>query len=340
MDARIRERLAAFLPRYQPLSMFGRMRAFCGAFIGISITGIVTALWLGGHVEHLPMLIAPMGASAVLLFAAPASPLAQPWSMLGGNLISAFVGVTAARLIPDQMIAAGAAVAGAIFLMSMLRCLHPPGGAVALTAVVGGPIIAQAGYGFAIAPVGVNSLLLLLIALAFNNATRQSYPHLAPRVEQIQTTNDPPPQERVGFTRADVDRALKHYGELLDVTRDDLDALFRQVEVQAHRRLHGEITCAMIMSRDLICIRADDDADKATALMRAHDLRALPVIDVNGHAEGVTEWSDLISADGGAERWMRQRFAVSRPDTPIDELLQIMSAGGAHIVMITDPAGV
>ncbi|MEG8058719.1 HPP family protein [Sphingomonas sp. 22L2VL55-3] len=76
----------------------------------------------------LPLLVAPIGASAVLIFAVPASPLAQPWSVVGGNIISALVGVTAARFVPIPYLAAGVAVGGAILVMSLLRCLHPPAG--------------------------------------------------------------------------------------------------------------------------------------------------------------------------------------------------------------------
>src|SRR5450830_1606221 len=81
-------------------------------------------------------LIAPMGASAVLLFAVPASPLAQPWSIIGGNLVSALVGVSYAKLVAEPALAAALAIALAIACMFALRCIHPPSGAVALTAVL------------------------------------------------------------------------------------------------------------------------------------------------------------------------------------------------------------
>ncbi len=85
----------------------------------------------------LPALVAPMGASAVLLFAVPSSPLAQPWSILGGNIAAALVGVTTALLITDPFLASAVAIGVAIAAMMTLRCLHPPSGAIALTAVLG-----------------------------------------------------------------------------------------------------------------------------------------------------------------------------------------------------------
>jgi len=124
----------------------------------------------------LPLLIAPMGASAVLLFAASHSPLAQPWSVIGGNMISALVGVFTYMWLKDPIAASGVAVAGSIGIMSLLGCLHPPSGAVALTAVLGGSAVHEMGYTFVLWPVGVNSILLLGVALLFNNLTGLRYP--------------------------------------------------------------------------------------------------------------------------------------------------------------------
>src|ERR1700750_2032621 len=114
-----------------PASMIERLRAGLGALVGILITGVVARIAFGGY-QELPYLIPPMGASAVLLFGVPASPLAQPWSIIGGNLISGFIGITAARYIGDPAIAGAVALALAIPLMFTFRCVHPPSGAVAL----------------------------------------------------------------------------------------------------------------------------------------------------------------------------------------------------------------
>jgi CBS-domain-containing membrane protein len=151
------------------------LRASVGALIGILITGYVTELALGMSMG-LPLLIAPMGASAVLLFAASHSPLAQPWSIIGGNTIAAFIGVFTYMWLKDPIAASGVAVAASIGFTSLLGCLHPPAGAVALTAVLGGAAVHELGYMFVLWPVGVNSVLLLLAALVFNNLTGLRYP--------------------------------------------------------------------------------------------------------------------------------------------------------------------
>ena len=172
----LRDWLRAFRPAPPSVSAIEQLRSATGALIGILLTGLVST-WVIGANLALPFIIAPMGASAVLLFAVPSSPLAQPWSIVGGNTIAALVGVSAAHLVHQPIFAAAAAIGISIAIMFPMRCIHPPGGAVALTSVLGGPAVEKLGYGFVLAPVLLNSVLLMLVALAFNNATRRTYPH-------------------------------------------------------------------------------------------------------------------------------------------------------------------
>src|SRR5688572_32570628 len=129
-----------FVPILAGATLRDRVIACVGALASIAITGAVCGFALGNGYD-VPLIVAPMGASAVLLFAVPASPLAQPWSIIGGNTISALMGIIAAYLIHDPIIAIGVGVSLAIGAMSLTRCLHPPGGAAALTAVLGGPVV-------------------------------------------------------------------------------------------------------------------------------------------------------------------------------------------------------
>jgi CBS domain-containing membrane protein len=188
-------------------------------------------------VYELPLLIAPMGASAVLLFGVPASPLAQPWSILGGNLIAALVGVTCAQWIGNPLMAAAIAVAAAFGVMSLLRCVHPPSGAVALTAVLGGPHITALGYGFVVVPVALNSLVLTTAAILYNNATGRSYPHISHA-----PSHPHPPLGELRLTADDIDETLTDYGEALDISRDDLEKLFRELLGRAQRRASEELS--------------------------------------------------------------------------------------------------
>ncbi|MBU1192668.1 MAG: HPP family protein [Gammaproteobacteria bacterium] len=113
-------------------------------------------------------LVASMGASAVLLFAVPHGPLSQPWPVFGGHLVSAVVGVACAQMITQPLLAAGFAVALAIGAMAYLRCIHPPGGATALTAVAGGDAVHALGYHYVVTPVMLNAITILFIAVLFN----------------------------------------------------------------------------------------------------------------------------------------------------------------------------
>lgn len=137
-----------------------------GGLVGILGVALISQSQLG--LAGSTGIIASMGSSAVLLFAVPHGPLSQPWPVFGGHLVSAIIGVTCVKLIPAPMLAAAAAVALAIGAMHYLRCIHPPGGATALGAVVGGDVVHQLGYQFVITPVMMNATTILLVALLFN----------------------------------------------------------------------------------------------------------------------------------------------------------------------------
>ena len=152
--------------------------SFCGA-----LAGIAAVAWLHATVADpagYVMLIGSFGASAVLLYGAPKSPLAQPRNLLGGHVLSALVGVTARLALPaatPTWFVCALAVAGAIALMHATGTLHPPGGATALIAVTGGPKIVALGYTYALIPAGSGALVMLAVALVANNlAPGRRYP--------------------------------------------------------------------------------------------------------------------------------------------------------------------
>jgi len=150
--------------------------AFLGSFVGM---GIIAYLQYDKFAQQdYIFLIGSFGASCVLVYGVIQSPLAQPRNLVGGHLISALVGVTAYKLIPDVLwIAAPLAVSFSIVMMQITKTLHPPGGATALIAVTGSPAIIKLGYWYVITPVLVGSLTLLAVALIFNNMTsNRQYP--------------------------------------------------------------------------------------------------------------------------------------------------------------------
>jgi len=169
------------------------------------------------------LLIVPsMGASAVLLFAVPHGALSQPWNVLGGHVISAVIGVSCALLIPAPFIAASLAVGLAIGAMYYLRCIHPPGGATALTAVIGGEATRVLGYQFVLTPVLLNALVMVAVAIAFNFFFKwRRYPAwLADRTKE-------PPAPAVDSAAApirheDLVVALSEIDSFIDVSEHDL----------------------------------------------------------------------------------------------------------------------
>ena len=211
-----------------------RFIACIGAFLGIAGAAALSAPFAPSAATF-AALVAPMGASAVLLFTVPASPLSQPWPVIGGNIVSALVGIAIAQLVPNLMLAAGLAVAVAIASMSVLRCLHPPGGGTALLGVLGGEAVQAAGFGYALWPVGLNALLLVAAAWLFHRFSGHSYPH-RPGAAVHQTL---PPLPTSRFRAEDIDSALDELGETFDVAREDLEVLFNLAETHARQRLTG-----------------------------------------------------------------------------------------------------
>ena len=150
--------------------------AFVGGFIGIGIIAFMQYNLFPK--DDFVFLIGSFGASGVLVYGVIQSPLAQPRNLIGGHVISAIVGVTAAKLFPDTLwLASAVAVASAIVFMQITKTLHPPGGATALIAVTGSPAILKLGYWYVISPVLSGAIILLIVALIFNNMTsNRHYP--------------------------------------------------------------------------------------------------------------------------------------------------------------------
>jgi len=159
-------------------------RHFGPALGGAMAIGSVLAVsrWSVGQ-NDAALLVASMGASAVLLFGVPEGPLSRPWSVFGGHVISAFIGVACARGISDAASAAPIAVGLAILVMSICRCTHPPGGATALSAVIGGPTIHDMGVQYVFTPVLLNACVMLAVAWLFHLPTAR-YPILPRRTQR------------------------------------------------------------------------------------------------------------------------------------------------------------
>ena len=159
-----------------PVPWIERIRSFFGAFIGLMLV-FTTAKFLGELSGIDEWLMASLGASALLVFVLPGSPMAQPWAVIAGNTLSALVGISCFHLIGQPLLALPAAAALSILGMFVLRCLHPPAAAVSLIVVLGH----IGSYRYAFFPVMVDSALLILAGAVYSNLTGKPYPNRPPR---------------------------------------------------------------------------------------------------------------------------------------------------------------
>ena len=362
-DSMIKSLWARFKPAANTVSRSEQLRACAGAFFGLLVAGVLSQVLGAGH-GTTSYLIAPLGASAVLLFCLPGSPLAQPWSVIGGNVISGLIGITCARYLGDGAPVAALAACLAIGAMFLLRCLHPPGGAVALTVELGGPAVHAIGYDYALAPIAVNSLLLVGAAILFNNLTGRRYPHGQQLVHpNPHATGDAIATARLGFTAQDLELVLQKYDRVLDVSRDDLEQIFLQTEMQAYGRRFGVITCLDIMSKDVLTAEFATELPVAWRQMMAHDISALPVLNRARRVIGMVTQSDFLRHSGvddyagmraSLQRFLRRSGAshgekaevvgqimTSHPKTARDtcaiiDLVPLMADSGYHHIPIVD----
>ncbi|MDH5784421.1 MAG: HPP family protein [Chromatiales bacterium] len=205
-------------------------------FSAMLLTGF-TSQFLIASTPAASFLIASMGASALLLFVIPSSPLSQPWSLFGGQMISAFTGISCALLINDIVIATAISVSLAIIAMMYLRCLHPPGGATALIPIMMVDEIEHIGYLFIFFPVALNTLILLLLSLFINRVIlhRHYASHSVPEPPPIQEETEAIIQSSP-FSAEDLNYAFEKMDTYIDVDEDDLFRIYALATAHAEER--------------------------------------------------------------------------------------------------------
>lgn len=342
--------LQSFVPERLLVGRREQLLSCLGAALGVLGVSLINRYLLGGSS---PWLIPPLGASAVLLFAAPASPLAQPWAVLGGNTLSGALGLLVAQLVPDHSLAAALAVSAAIGVMFVTRSLHPPAGAIALTASIAGAGGGQHGQEFMCTSVFLDSLLLLSCALIFNNLVGRTYPHRAHPVAGTHLTADPPPSVRAESFAEALNSALASHGELLDVGKEDLRELLAKVALHLGERKLAAVRCRDIMSRDVVCVAPDDTLAATLALLETHRLHLLPVVDPQRRLLGVISLHDIyvasvFGAAGACDEPLRARSVgevmvaqvhTVRPEQAVSDLAGKFSDDGLHHLPVVDEDG-
>jgi len=221
--------LHSFLPQRSAVPFAERLLSAVAAGVGLFLLAGVLELLSQPHAPLL--LLSPMGASALLLYAAPHSPFAQPWNLVAGHLVSAVAAWVTLRVTHDPLLSAGLAVGAAIFVMYLFECLHPPAAGTALTLILSAHEFQQMGFVWTLTIVAANALIALLLALIINNALpRRHYPPVSRAQASPQSVRPVLPEPQ------DIERALAESERVLDVTLDDLIDLYARAQEHAQRR--------------------------------------------------------------------------------------------------------
>lgn len=337
------------------------MRAGLGAVAGLGLTGLFL-LSPQVDTELGSYLVAPFGASSVLLFAVPNSPLAQPWSAVVGNTVAAIVGVAVCLTVPDPALRIALAVGLTITATILCRAVHPPAGAVAMTAAMSPDAIAHLGFWFALTPIALGTTILVLLATVYARLTGHHYPFRHFDDPSKHGTLDRNPVERLGLSEKELTGILERYSQSFNLGAEDLARLIGAAELQAATHISGPLTAQDIMSRNLVTVGSETALGDIADLFRRHRFTSLPVVAANKTFLGVIFQMHLIGqarADalrldrgyGAALRRLLDRdrakpmtagdimsVAVPRAttDTPIGALLPMMADGDTDAVPIIE----
>lgn len=320
-----------------------QLRAGLGAVLGIILCALVVSLAARLGASSF-FLMAPLGATAVLVFCVPNSPLAQPWSAVVGNMTAALVTLLVLQIVPAPW-SVGVAVGAAITAMMFVRALHPPGGAVALLTALDPGAALEAGPLFALMPVGLTTAVLVGAAIVYNRATGRVYPFRQPETDE--TGN---PALRLGLTTEQLGELLDRFNQSTNLGVADLGRLLAAAEAEAAQHRFDGTTCADIMTTDLITVRPDSPLPAAARLFRSHAIKSLPVVDEDMILRGLVLQADLLHVVAAPDRpaaWRKRspRRTISdvmRPadravpdDMPVGVLLNRLAAQGSEVVPVT-----
>ena len=337
------------------------LRAGLGALVGLALTG----LFLLSPAVDLDLglyLVAPFGASSVLLFAVPNSPLAQPWSAIVGNTVAALVGVAACLVVTDPALRIALAVGLAITATILCRAIHPPAGAVAMTAAMSPDAIAHLGFWFALTPIAVGTVALVVLATGYARLTGRHYPFRQFDTPSSHGTRDRNPIERLGLSEEDLTGLLERYRQSFNLGVEDLARLIGAAELQVAAQSSGPLTAQDIMSRGLVTVTLETPLGEIADLFRHHRFTSLPVVGADQTFLGVIFQMHLISQArddalrldrgfGAAFRRLVDRdrdrpvsaadiMSVAGPrataDTPIGALLPMMAEGDTDAVPVLE----
>ena len=265
------------------------LRSGLGAGLGLAVAGVIVGL-VDHWFPHSLFLFAPLGATAVLVFAVPSSPLAQPWNCVVGNTVAALYTLLLLWAFPalSQTAQAALAVGGAIMLMMLLRALHPPGGAVALLTVLASAQMLPLGWALLI-PMSMLSAVLVLIGVLYHRACGKPYPHLP--VQQAAAQRK---ESRLALNEHDLQQLLQRFDQTNNLTAEDLGELLAAAEEEAIKRRFAAISCGEVMSPQLLTVQLQTPLEEVADIFHTHLVKSLPVVDAQNQLIGRVLRADLF----------------------------------------------
>ena len=235
---------------HSPVSWKEHWRSAIGGACGGAFVAFL-AKFVGEFTQINEWAMASLGASALLIFVLPSSPMAQPRAVIGGNIVAALVGVTCAVCIPDPRIGIPIAIGVSIIGMLFFNCLHAPAAATALSAVLGHIII----YRFIFFPVLIDTILLVLAGIIYNRATGKDYPHFNNLPSRNSNHLGHVISQNLSPETQEINEALKQYDEYINLDSGDLAKIIGQVERNAYRGKLSAILCSSIMTSKVIAVK-------------------------------------------------------------------------------------
>lgn len=293
-----------------------------GVFVGMALTAAICGVAQDQYHLHW-WLMAPLGASAVQIFAVPGSPLAQPWSVVGGHALSALSGLVAFYVFGHTTLGAAAAVAVAAGLMLSLRALHPSGGGTALFIVLS----QTDDPAFILFPVITSAVLLVATAILFHKLTG----HVYPQRQRIRRGAESLALHR--FDPEDLESALRAHDQILDISREDIKQLIAHTEMQAYRRMAKGLTCEQIMMRPVKSVEASSRAVVASHVMARNNLKILPVTGAQQQLVGAIKYLPADPA-GNASAYIGQDFVTAAAGDPVADILPRLSEHKGHVLVV------
>ncbi|MBL4918100.1 HPP family protein [Szabonella alba] len=337
------------------------LRASVGTGLALILCfGLMSQLFplSGGRAASI-FLVAPLAATAFLAFAVPSSPLAQPWSAVVGNTVSALIGVALVLVLGPTWLALGLSVTLSMMAMMRLRALHPPAAGVALGTVLAADVVREIGFSYAFVPVFMESCLLLACAAIYNRVTGRRFPFRQP------VAHAPQIEGKVGLRPALDGAALEAILQRLQLDANigagDLERLIAAAHHEAATHLFDGVACRELMTRQVVALRPETPLSDVASIFNEHRVRTLPVTDASGMFLGLLGESDLLRywrrieqqpADRGvlsrliragqqaavpmARDAMVPAVATAGADTPLGTLIDLLAEGGQQGIPVLE----